>query len=173
MHTFSIILLCLSLFALMVQTNPLDHVIAHAHVRGGRLHACPDSLCEMDTTTKLYFWIVKGERIPNMFLRTRSNTEAVTITTSYVRHPALKPRLTKQLKNELLSRSGGRELQMLEAEFPNDQMMEVTYTFLMTNDYISWIAADMICQRVTRILEPIRRGHRLVCSLDKRDWTTS
>ena len=151
--------------------NPLDRVVSHAHLRDGRLHACPDDLCEMDTTTKLYFWIRKGDQIPNMYLQTESN--AVTIATTRVRHPALRPRLTRKLKEELLRRSQGAPLEMLEAEFPNDQMIDTTYTFLMTTDYVSWIAAHMTCQRVNRLFERFRRGHRLACHLDKTTWRPS
>ena len=71
---------------------------------------------------------------------------------------------------ELAGHGDVRELKMLEAGFPNDQMLDTTYTFLMTEDYRSWIAVDMTCVRVKRFMERFRRGHRLLCEIDKRDW---
>lgn len=150
--------------------NPLERVIAHAHVRGGKLHACPDHLCEMEPNTKLYFWIVKSEKAPNMFLRTRSSGRTLQITTTHVSKSQEIPRLTKELREQLQILSQGRPMQMVEATFPDNRMSDVTYTFLMTDDYRSWIAADMTCNRHERFMERFRRGQRLVCYLDKHGW---
>lgn len=70
----------------------------------------------------------------------------------------------------LMTLARGDHLYMMEAEFPDNKMSDVTYTFLMTNDYMSWLAADMICERHMRLFERFRRGTRLICKLDKRDW---
>lgn len=150
--------------------NPLDRVVAHAHVHGGKLHACPENTCEMDPATKLYFWIRSGVQAPNMFLRTRSRGHTVPITTRLVTDPSNLPRLSKKLKKELLERGGGQALQLLQATFPNDQMEETTYTFLMTNDYRAWIAVDMTCEYVNRFLEPLRRGRKMSCWVNKDEW---
>ena len=165
------VLCFLFLLILSCHANPLDHVVAHGHARKGRLYACPTNQCEIDTTTKMYFWIIKGKNFPGMFLRSRDG--AITITTTYVKHQRMTPKLTKELKDELERRSEGKELQMLEAEFPNNQMKDITYTFLITNDFTTWIAADMICHRLIRLLEPFRRGTKLICSLDKSDLIIS
>lgn len=153
-----------------LQNNPLDRIIAHAHVRGGKLYACPSHLCEMEPSTKLYFWIKHNERAPNMFLRSRSTGNTIAITTEHVTDVTKIPKLTRTLKNELREKGQGHRLQVLQAEFPNNEMHPTTYTFLMTSDFHSWIAADMTCERVNRPFEWFRRGQRLACQLDKNDW---
>lgn len=170
MHNF-IIILFIIVEVMSVACNPLERVVAHAHVRGGKLHGCPDHLCEMEPSTKLYFWILKDAKAPNMFLQSLSATSSIQITTSHVSNPKKAPPLTKRLEHDLMYLSDGREMQMLEATFPNDRMSDVTYTFLMTDDYRNWLAADMTCERHERFMERFRKGQRLVCHLDKRGWT--
>ena len=152
-------------------SNPLERLIAHAHVRGGKLHGCPDSMCEMEPSTKLYFWILKNELAPNMFLQTHTSGQTIQITTTPVAEPKKTPPLTTRLRHELMFLAGGRPMQMVEAVFPNDRMADVTYTFLMTDDYRSWMAADMTCERHKRFMERFRKGQRLVCHLDRRKWS--
>lgn len=170
MNLSYLFILLLSTLPLVTLCNPLERVIAHAHVRDGKLHACPDHLCEMEPSTKLYFWIVKSEKAPNMFLRTRSRGQTMQITTTHVPESQKIPRLTKELKEQLQTLSRGRPMQIVEATFPDDRMSDLTYTFLMTDDYRSWIAADMVCSRHERFMERFRRGQRLACYLDKHGW---
>ena len=169
-------LLLFTSFFVISSGNPLDRIVAHAHVHGGQLHACPQNTCKMDPATKLYFWIRNGARAPpNMFLRTQSRGHTIPITTKVVTDTKSIPRLTKKLKTELLERGDGHDLQLLQATFPNDQMEETTYTFLLTNDYRSWIAVDMTCEYIHRFLEPFRRGRKMNCWINKDEWldTTS
>ena len=165
-----IILIYLTPFSLAHRNNPLDRIVAHAHVRGGKLYGCPHDACEIQPSTKLYFWIRSGERTPNMFLRSQSRGETIAITTNHVTDVTKLPKLTRQLKNELQIKGHDEPLKVVEAEFPNNEMSATTYTFLMTSDFNSWIAADMTCERVKRHFEPFRRGQRLSCCLDKNDW---
>lgn len=149
--------------------NPLDRIVAHAHLRGGKLYPCFQNTCDLEPSTKLYFWIRRGQYAPNMFLRSHSLGETIHITTSPVADPS-RLTLTKTLKHELDARSNGESLLMVEAEFPEDIMRDTTYTFLMTDNFQSWIAVDMTCERIRRRFERFRKGHRLLCTLDKRDW---
>lgn len=162
-----LVFLNLLLYSYSVGANPLDRLVAHAHVRGGRLYGCPHYMCEMEPNTKLYFWIRQQHNAPNMFLQTRSTGQTLTITT---KRTDRSPPLTRSLKMHLMTLARGDHLYMMEAEFPDNRMSDITYTFLMTNDYMSWLAADMICERHIRLFESFRRGTRLICRLDKRDW---
>lgn len=167
MVVFLLVAMCMMMVAAQ---NPLESVITHAHLRGGKLFPCPQNACEMDTTTKLYFWIREGTQPPNMFLRTRSSGGTIHVTTNLVPLHQKLPPFTKSLQTELFAKSGGDVLRVVEAEFPNNEMTDTTYTFLLTANFRSWIAVDMICERFKRPFERFRRGQRLVCYLDKRDW---
>ena len=164
MFIFNIILVVLTVIGTVtcLTGTTLDRIVTHAHLQGGKLYPCPQNMCQVDPSTKLYFWIRSGDTAPNIFLQSPDSTRAIRITTNLVIDPTRIP-MTRTLEMEL----SDEDLQMMEAEFPYKEMIETTYTFLITRNYRSWIALKMNCVRIKRFMEIIRRGQQLLCEVDE------